>query len=311
MRYDITVFGNKETTAGLIRAVMRDGFKPDLVVTLGGAARQKTDIAGASDSLADWCRREGIAVYECVSYALTSPEDQEFFASNSFGIGVCTGWQRLIPPSVLVRFEQGIFGFHGSHLRLPGGRGRSPLNWSLRLGGKAVFHNCFRYSEGADEGGIYNTTEIPIEPHETIKSLQFKALLDIFATTRRLLRDYRSGSISLAEQPDGETRWLGKLAPADSLLNFETMELAVILGIIKASARPFAGAFALTGEHVRAGFWGACPYTGPTEENWQKALPGTVLAHALGMAVVKCRDGLLMVTEFAADADDLTGQRFA
>lgn len=311
MRYDITIFGNKETTAGLIRAVMRDGITPDLVVTLGGAARQKTDIAGASDSLADWCRSQGIAVYECESYALNSPADQEFFAKHRFGIGVCTGWQRLIPPVVLAGFDYGIFGFHGSHLRLPGGRGRSPLNWSLRLGGKAVFHNCFRYSEGADEGGIYNTTEIPLEANETIKSLQFKALLDIFATTGRLLRDYRKGSIALTEQPTGETSWLGKLTPADSQLSFATMDFASILGIIKASGRPFAGAFATTPDGVRAALWSAAPYTGPVEEGWAAAPTGTVLAHALGMALVKCRDGLLLVTEFVTDADDLTGKRFA
>lgn len=310
MRYDITVFGNKETTAGLVRRMIRDGFTPDQVVTLSGAARQKVDISGASDSLADWCRRQNIAVYECTSYALNSPADQEFFTANTFGIGVCTGWQRLIPPTVLARFEQGIFGFHGSHVRLPDGRGRSPLNWSLRLGGTSVFHNCFRYSEGADEGGIYNTTEIPIEANEAIKSLQFKALLDIFATTRRLLTDYKRGAIALSEQPAGPTNWLGKLTPADSLLTFDAMDMAGILGIIRASSHPFAGAFALTQEDVRAAFWAAYPYTGPGEEAWAQASPGTVLAHALGMALVKCRDGLLMVSDFATTNDNLTGQRF-
>lgn len=311
MRYGITLFGNKETTAALARAMIRDGFTPDLVVTLGNAARQKVDISGSSDDLAGWCRAHGIAVYECASYALSSETDRAFFDGHDFGIGVCTGWQRLIPPTVLARFEHGIFGFHGSHLPLPKGRGRSPLNWTLRQGGDVVFHNCFRYSEGADEGGIYNTTPITIAPHEAIKALQFKALVDIMATTRRLLTDYRTGSIALREQPKGETSWFGKLTPDDSRLALATMDMATILGIVRASSRPFSGAFAVADSGVRVTFWAAHAYEGPSDAFWETLEVGAVLLHALGVMLVKCHGGLLMVTECATDAKDLTGMRFA
>ena len=310
MRYDVTVFGNHHSTEALIASLVADGLKPDLVVTLSEEARAKVSIAAGAAHLADWCRAQGIRVHECKGYRLISDTDRDFFSGNEFGIGVCTDWQHLLPEHVLEAFEQGVFGFHGSLMRFPNGRGRSPFNWSIRLGGQSIFHNCFKYAPGADDGLVFNTTEIPIGPEEHVADLQFKALMDSRVTIRRLLRAHREGRIALTPQPTGASVWLPKLAPEDSRLQFEAQDVEAMLNLIRASSRPFAGAYAETEAGDQVKIWRARRYDGPLDPDWSGAAPGAVLVNALGGLLIACRDGLLMATDLSVDSDSLTGFHF-
>lgn len=310
MKYEITILGNHQSTAALIESLIEDGLKPDLLVTLGQEAMGKANIANAAEDLAGWCHERGIAVHECAGYRLISERDRAFFAENEFGIGVCTDWQHLLPGHVLDAFDAGVFGFHGSLMPFPNGRGRSPFNWSIRLGGKSIFHNCFRYTEGADDGGVFNTTEIPIGPEDPIRTLQFKAMIDSRLTIRRLLRAYQVGTIAVVPQPESASVWLPKLTPTDSFLPFGAIGIEVALNVIRASSRPFAGAYGETAEGERATIWRAIAYDGPVDPNWEAAPVGTVLVGAMDSALIKCRDGLLLATELSVMPETLTGKRF-
>lgn len=302
-RYEVTIIGNNRFAAGLVASLIEDGLKPDLVVTLGAGGREKANIAGLHGTLADWARSEGIEVHETEGFRLTSKLDRAFFADNDFDLGVCTDWQHLIPPYVLETFAAGIFGFHGSLMEFPNGRGRSPFNWSIRLGGSSIHHNCFRYSEGADEGGVFRSTEIPIGPEDDIRLLQFKALADYRITIRDLIQSHRAGTLALVPQPAGASVWLPKLTPEDSRLQFAAMGITQMLSLVRASSRPFAGAFAETAEGKRLIIWRAARYDGPVDVKWADAPVGAVLLAALDSVLVKCRDGLLVGTELSADGD--------
>lgn len=296
-RYDVTIIGNNRFAAGLVMALIEEDLKPDLVVTLGAAGRRDARIAGVDSTLADWARSEGIEVHECDGFRMTSARDRSFFSDNEFGIGVCTDWQHLIAPSVLDAFAAGIFGFHGSLMEFPNGRGRSPFNWSIRLGGTSIHHNCFRYSERADEGGVFRTTEIPIGPEDDIRLLQFKALVDYRMTIANLIRSHRAGELSLVPQPEAASVWLPKLTPEDSRLQFSAMSITQILNVIRASSHPFVGAYGETAAGERLVFWRSTRYDGPVDPRWADAVPGTILLAALDSVLVKCRDGLLVGTE--------------
>lgn len=302
-RYEITIIGNNRFAAGLVASLIEDGLKPDLLATLCAQGREKASIAGLHGSLADWARAQGVEVYETDGFRLTSERDRGFFDENEFDIGVCTDWQHLIPPHVLEAFAGGIFGFHGSLMEFPNGRGRSPFNWSIRLGGASIHHNCFRYSEGADQGGVFRTTEIPIGPEDDIRLLQFKALADYRITIRDLIESHRAGPLALAPQPAGASVWLPKLTPEDSRLDFRAMGVAQMLNIIRASSHPFAGAFGETEEGKRITFWRASRYDGPVDPKWADAPTGTALLAALDSVLIKCRDGLIVGTDLSAEGD--------
>lgn len=310
MRYGTTVFGNHHTTRAVCESLIRDGLKPDLLVTLSAEARAKVEIAGGSDGLADWARSAGIAVHECRGYRLISDADRAFFAENEFDLGLCTDWQHLLRDHVLEAFPSGVFGFHGSLMRFPNGRGRAPFNWSLRLGGRSVFHNCFRYSAGADEGAVFNTTEIPIGPEDQIADLRFKALIDTRLTFSRLVRAHTAAELALTRQPESAAIWLPKLTPEDSYLQFAVADLQTLVDMVRASSRPFAGAYGklATGEIVR--IWRARRYDGPTDSVWATAPCGTVVAAATGQALIVCRGGLFVATDMSVPAESLEGAQF-
>lgn len=310
MNFKVVILGNHESTRALIKSLITDELKPDLVVTLGQSALNNANIASLAGGLADWCRSQGISVYECDDYRLTTDSDRAFFSRNKFGIGVCTDWQRLLPEHVLNVFEAGVFGFHGSLMAFPNGRGRSPFNWSIRLGGTSIFHNCFRYTEGADDGGVFNTTEIPIGSKDQIQTLQFKAMVDSRLTIRKLLRAYETNTIALVPQPEAASIWLPKLTPEDSCLQFEAADLSDMLNVIRASSQPFAGAYGMLTSGQKVIIWRATAYDGPIDPNWTNASAGTILLAEMGSALIKCRDGLMLALEISSNAEALTEQRF-
>lgn len=293
MKYKTTVFGNKTTTADLIRHLRKEGHAIDLVVTLSSEGKSGHDISGADD-VETLARALGIAVYATGDYRLKTESDKKFFAENEFGIGLCTGWQRLLPAHVLAAFPDGVFGFHGSCWPFPDGRGRSPLNWSMRKGGDKVYHNCFKYVAAADAGEVFNTTEFPISAHDSISSVQFKALLDMKRVSHRLLTQYASGTIRTTAQKDGASIVLEKLTPEDGLIHFSGMPRAEILCLVNATSRPFPGAFARTASGDILRIWRAVAFDFPGLES---AAPGQVVDASLGQVLIACKDGFLLCTD--------------
>ncbi|MFQ6550707.1 methionyl-tRNA formyltransferase [Aestuariibius insulae] len=292
MTASLAVFGNKTTTETLLRHLIEGDITPDLVITLGAAARGKVAIAGASDSLGDLCQTAGIEVYEAESYALSSTADRAFFAGRDFGLGLCTGWQRLIPQAVLDRFAAGVFGWHGSLMAFPHGRGRSPLNWSIRLGGDRVYHNCFRYRAGVDDGPVFEMQVLPITPETEIADLQGAALEHIKASAVEVIRACRSGSLEerLIEQPPGPSVMLPKITPDDGRLTFQRSDAAALSCLIRSCARPFPGAFATVNGTPVARIWRATvlEVDGP---------PGQVRQAEDSAILIPARNGSLRIDE--------------
>ena len=105
-------------------------------------------------------------------------------------------------PGNSYNLNNGIFGWHGSGFEFPNGRGRSPLNWSIRIGLKKIFHNCFKYSVGVDDGKIFDTKEIEIKNNEYIEEVISKAIQHIKDSAIKLLEDVSKNNLVLREQCD-------------------------------------------------------------------------------------------------------------
>ena len=153
----ICIFGNKTTTKALLNELIKKKVKVSCLVALDISNSKKAKISGHDDDLISFATSHGVSIFSPESYSLSSRKDIDFFQRRRFDLGLCTGWQRLIPPSTVDSFEHGVYGWHGSGFEFPNGRGRSPLNWSLRLGSTKIYHNLFRYAHGADDGMIYET----------------------------------------------------------------------------------------------------------------------------------------------------------
>lgn len=299
----VCLFGNKGTTTALIDHLQAAGCTIDTLVTLNRAAQARVEISGADAALASVAERHGIKVFAAEKYSLSTAQDQAFFAESRFDLGLCTGWQRLIPDSVLSTFGHGVFGWHGSGFRFPNGRGRSPLNWSLRLGLETVYHNCFRYAPGVDDGQIYETEVLPIAQTDYIADLQAKALSHIKASAVRLLQDAATGTVPLTEQIDHPFITFPALNEAAGFLSLQLLTCREALDITRSCSHPFPGAFvriADTQDKVR--IWRLSE--APGRETGQA---GQII-HTEDGVLLHFKDGVLFCTE-PAFADPATAQR--
>lgn len=251
MHYKVVVFGVKDTSEVTIDYIRRELCPVDLLVTIDPSVTMKNHIAGYK-GLTKKTEQYGIPVFAAMSYGLRDEQSEKFFAENTFDIGVVVGWQRLIPPHVLDAFRIGIFGFHGNAGYLPFGRGRSPLNWSIILGDTRFHLNLFRYDEKADSPNVFATETFSINPHDDIRTAQYKNMICTNRLIRELLTKYIKGEeIVIRSGSMDFDSWFNKRTAADGRIDWHA-RTREIYDLIRGVAEPFPGAFCtVAGDHWR------------------------------------------------------------
>ena len=242
----ICVFGNKYLTKDFLAFCHDNACDLTALITLSDKAASKTEISGADNTLYQFANEAGLEVFLAPTYALTDPISMKFFASENYDLGIALGWQRLIPEEILNTFKYGVFGWHGSLFEFPNGRGRSPINWSIRLGGEKIFLNFFRYNAGVDDGNIFETVEIPIEPQEYIQDVQAKVLDTQKSGFLRLLKAVENEDLTLKTQPKGPFVTFPKLNELSGLIEVRAMTCRNAFNIIRSCSHPFPGAFIMS-----------------------------------------------------------------
>lgn len=286
----ICFFGNKTTSRKLLDGLLKKNIKVCFLITLDKEKSSKANIAGKDDLLIKFAADQNISIYNPQTYSLLDKDDINFFHENKFDLGICTGWQRLIPTKVLRSFRYGVYGWHGSGFEFPNGRGRSPLNWSIRLGLNKIFHNCFRYSGGVDNGPIYETCEISIDKNDYISDIQKKALSHMQSSAYRLIKDIELNKLKLIEQPNYPSISFPALTERSGELAIDQLSCIQAINIIRSCSKPFSGAY-ITTKKKNYRIWRAELYNQKLEK-FQNIL---VLDNEL---IIKLRDGYIKSNEF-------------
>lgn len=237
----VGIFGNKATTVDLAKRIA-PAVSELVLISLEEEVRNRAGVAGALENLSDMSSIANFRLVEVSDYSLRNSDCQLQIRELGLDLGLTYGWQRLLPHEVLRSFKHGVFGWHGSPFRLPYGRGRSPINWALRLGQQSFFHYLFRLREGADTGPIFDLMEIPIDPDDYIGHLLAKAHLNALRGSALLIEAARLGTILTVAQPQHQELWLPRLSPSDAILEPNCMTVSEALRIVRASSRPFPGA---------------------------------------------------------------------
>jgi len=288
LKYKIVLFGVKTETYTIYQK-FKD--KIDLVVTLNSDEKKKYHISGGFKitNFVNEC-------FETDDYKLSSKLCEHFFQNNKFEIGIVIGWQRLIPQKVLNNFNFGIFGFHGSPLGLPFGKGRSPVNWSIILGYKQVYNHCFQYNSKADDGLIYSTTKLEIFPWDDIGSMKKKSLIDFENTIDKLIADYQNDTLVLENQ-DRKKResFFPKRNPKDGKINILEDSTELIHNLIRGVSKPFPGAF-LNFNDEKCIIWQAQPFSAELYKD--KKIGEITKVFSDDSFVIKTIDSTLLVTEY-------------
>lgn len=302
MKYNVVVFGVKDTSENIISFIQNEICKVDLVVTISPEITKKTQVSGYK-GLAFLTEKYGIPVYEAASYSLNDEATTAFFKENEFDIGISMGWQRLMPKTVLDCFKYGVFGFHGNAGYLPFGRGRSPLNWSIILGDTRFNLNLFKYDENADSPNVFATETFAITPHDDIRTAQYKNMICSKNLIRRLLKAYENGNVEIRTDSKDYDSWYNKRTAADGKVDFKA-RTRDIYNLIRGVAAPFPGAFAYVNEEneaARITIWQAHPFDEMID--FSAYAPGEVVDIFDEKLVVRTVDGSLLIDKYETDAE--------
>ncbi len=296
MKYNIVIFGVKDTTEEIVEYIQSNIGKVDLIVTIHESVLGGNQVSGYK-GLGFLTEKYGIKVFETRSYGLQDEETKDFFSENEFGIGISMGWQRLIPEHVLNAFQEGVFGFHGSCGYLPFGRGRSPLNWSVINGDSRFILNLFQYDKNADSPNVFANEMFQINAHDTIRTLQYKNIIVSKQLIRRLLEAYKEGNIKIYRESKDFDGWYGKRTAADGRIEFQS-RTRDIYNLVRGVTRPFPGAFCYQGES-KVIVWRIHPFDEMLD--FSMYAPGEVIDMFDGQLVVRTLDGSVLIEEYECD----------
>ena len=292
MKHKVVVFGTKQSSISLMKSFIDE---IDLIVTVSTKSKSKNHIAGEGD-VETFAKDNNIECYVTDDYSLKSCTD--FFNNNEFEIGICYGWQRLIPQYILDNFKVGVFGTHASPLGLPYGKGRSPLNWSIIRGFNQVYFNLFKYVAKADSGLLYSTIKFDINKWDNIESIKMKDLMISKKVVSNLLDDYKQNTIELFNQKDDiEETFFPKRTPEDGKINLED-DMIDIYNLIRGTSKPFPGSF-LNYENSKVIFWDAVPFD--TKIDFSDYELGEIVDFFQNKFIIKLRDGSLLVKNFECE----------
>lgn len=305
MKYQVVVFGVKDTTEKIVEFIQNSIRKVDLVITISREVLKKNQVSGFK-GLSSLTEKYGIPVMEVDSYALKDERTLSFFAENEFDIGISMGWQRLIPAEVLNSFRYGVFGFHGNCAYLPYGRGRSPLNWSIINGDTRFILNLFRYDEKADSPNIFANEMCAIGPHDTVRSMQYKNIICSKNLIKKLLDAYRDDNIQIRTQSKDFDSWYEKRTAEDGKIDFRG-KTRDIYNLIRGVTAPFPGAFACIGSE-KVIIWDAVPFDEMLDFSAYR--PGEVIEVFDGNPIVRTVDGSLLIRRYEAAIEVVQGDIF-
>lgn len=293
MKYSVTVFGVKDTTRHFVEYLNQNVCHVDLVVAISENLTKNAVVSGYSPM--SELRNAGTEVFEAAAYTLDDAESTAFFEKNTFGIGISMGWSRLIPKSVLDRFDPGLFGLHGSCGYLPFGQGRATLNWSLIRGdGRYVMH-VFKLDQYPDSPNIYAKEMFEVNEFDDIRTMQYKDLIVSRRLISGLLRDYTEGRPIVTTRAGNDAKqWYNGRKPEDGRIDM-LMKTREIYNLVRGVTRPFPGAFAnVNGERIL--LWETRPFDKMIDFSAYKL--GEIMDILDNRLLVRTVDGSLLVTNY-------------
>ena len=196
------------------------------------------------------------------------------------------GWSQLIRRRLLELPGHGCVGIHPT--KLPVGRGRAPIPWTILKGLARTASTMFFLTEGVDDGDVIDVVELDVAPREDAGTLYAKhrdAHVELVCRqTARLLEGQAAGS----PQDHSKATYWEKRSPEDGRIDW-TLPATDVDRLVRAVTRPFPGAF-FDGPSGRVTIWRAEP--GPELGE----CPATIVRRD-GELCVACGTGSLRVIE--------------
>jgi UDP-4-amino-4-deoxy-L-arabinose formyltransferase/UDP-glucuronic acid dehydrogenase (UDP-4-keto-hexauronic acid decarboxylating) len=247
----------------------------------------------------NFCKNLKIDLVTVNSYSLDDKVDRITLSSLKIDILVVLGWQRLVPQWLIDHVSIGVIGVHGSVSGITSGRGRSPQNWALIMGGKDFEVSIFYIDSGIDSGEILATHKFPYTVYDDIKSSHFKVS---WATAKMLEYCHSNRSLYLGKgsNQQGIPKYLPQRKPEDGEIDW-TRDAEEIHNYVRALTKPYPGSFSFLG-NVKLKIWKVRPFWIETELN--SLSPGQIIAvMSHGELIVQTGNLPLLIDDYDYDYD--------
>lgn len=154
------------------------------------------------------------------------------------------GWSQIASKEVIETPNLGAIGAHPT--LLPVGRGRAAIPWAIIKGLDQTGVSFFKMDEGVDTGLILGQEVVPIQPTETALTLYGKVNTAHETLIKKLFVDLQNNAAEGKVQDESKaTYWEGR-KPKDGEL-FETMSVNEVDRLVRATTKPYPGAFIIRG----------------------------------------------------------------
>jgi methionyl-tRNA formyltransferase len=154
------------------------------------------------------------------------------------------GWSQLIKEHLLRIPRYGTLGFHMT--KLPEGRGRAPVAWTLIKGKEEGGVTLLWLEPGADNGPIAAQRTYPVSLYDDAEVTVEKVNRLACEIIREVLPDLCKGTLPRISQDESKASHWEKRTPKDGLINWE-LPVGELFNFIRGITRPFPGAFSFLG----------------------------------------------------------------
>ena len=281
----------------IVDFLLANGISISYLVSLSPEQAIQYKVSGYK-SFEPLSKKYNIPIYYPELYSMKE-SDFDFFEKEKFDLLLVCGWQRLIPEKILGTVKICGIGSHGSSELLPKGRGRSPVNWSIIEGKKQFILQLFILTPGVDDGDIVYHETFDINEWDTCKTIYYKTSIVMKKSLLKLIPNILSNDFSRIPQ-SGEPSFYPKRTPEDGLIDWNK-SLTEIHNFVKALTKPYPGAFSFIGKQ-KIMIWEAQPFD--TKITFPDSRYGEVVEKfSSGDLVIRCMDGLLLITNYEGNVE--------
>ena len=200
---------------------------------------------------------------------------------------VVTAYSQKIPDEVIHIAPYGCINIHPS--LLPKYRGAAPLIGAILNGEEVTGVTIMRIAKELDAGNILAQEELPIEPDDTLRTLEPKAAALGAKMLLDVIRQMEKGMLSEREQDPAEATYMKTISKEAGKIDFSESAKRIQCQI--RAFDPWPSAYtSLEGKTFK--FWAA-----DVVENTEDAEPGTIVFADKKTLIVKCGEGALSLRE--------------
>ena len=230
-----------------LKALCEEGWVPHVAFGYDESLKGRS---GYCD-LGDLCRRYGIAYHRIrdINGALVAEE----LTAHEIDLFLVWNWSQLVKDPILSLPKIGCLGMHPT--KLPLGRGRAPIPWSIIKGLRESAISIFFLTAGVDDGDLVWQEPFEIGDEEDAASLYARLETLHERAVRSFCKLLRRGPLPRTPQDHAQATYWPRRRPQDGIIDW-SKTTDEQLRWIRALTDPYPGAFTSLND-ARFFFWKA------------------------------------------------------